>query len=261
MFITPHILQFSLYFYSPQNSVGHWLLLVFFDNTPSSFTFSMLCWPWATTHAVIVLSIFWMNPSILNHPLSYIVKAKRYRWMWFTFLVRQMWFPESGSSTSRPDLTLKVWVQPEKYVFSCPCWFIYSQLMMTELFIYLNSVLYKGFINVLRFHNPGTSDTSLRPRYLWINMVNPVLCSSMLGIDLPNLPCAQKKKYISLYLKNAGGFATWWRRIKMRSFLSGGYFPSWLSHGWTELNKPFLSVRVKMAEICVASSFISGWMK
>lgn len=161
--------------------------------------------------------------------------------MWFTYLVRQMWFPESGSSTSRPNLTLKVWVQPEKYVFSCPCWFIYSQLMMTELFIYLNSVLYKGFISVLRFHNQWH-----QPPAQVINMVNSVLWSTM---------------PISLYLKNAGGFATWWRRIKTPSFLSGGYFPSWLSHGWTEWNRPFLSVRVEMAELCVASSFISGWMK
>lgn len=32
---------------------------------------------------------------------------------------------------------------------------------MSELSIYLNSVLYKGFIIVLRFHNQDTSDTNL----------------------------------------------------------------------------------------------------
>lgn len=104
MFITPYLLQFSLYLYSLQNNVGHWHLLVFFDITPSSFTISMLCWPWATTHAIIVLSIFWMNPSILNHPLSDTVKAKRYRWMWCGFQglgalhLDQIWLWKCGCS-------------------------------------------------------------------------------------------------------------------------------------------------------------------
>lgn len=35
---------------------------------------------------------------------------------------------------------------------------------MSELCIYLNCVLYKGFIIVLRFHNQDTSDTSLEPQ-------------------------------------------------------------------------------------------------
>lgn len=70
-----------------------------------------------------------------------------------------------------------------------------------------------------------------------------------------------KRKCFSLYLKQAGRFVTGWRWIIKQSFLSGGSFPSWLSHGWSELNQLFLSVRGKMAAICVDSSFISRWIK
>lgn len=69
-----------------------------------------------------------------------------------------------GSSTTRADLTLELSVQPEKCVSLCACWFICSQLIMSELCIYLNSMLSKGFIIVLGFHNQDTSDTSFEPQ-------------------------------------------------------------------------------------------------
>lgn len=82
----------------------------------------------------------------------------------------------------------------------------------------------------------------------------------MLGIDLPNLPRVQKES-LSLYLNQAGGFVTWWRWIIKQSSLSGGSFPSWLSHSWSELNELFLTVRGKTTAVCAAPAFISRQMK
>lgn len=75
-----------------------------------------------------------------------------------------------------------------------------------------------------------------------------------------NLPHVQKER-LSLYLNQAGGFVTWWRWIIKQSSLSGGSFPSWLSHCWSELNELFLTVRGKTTAICAAPTFISRQMK